>query len=804
MGEKIARILLAAPASGSGKTSLTCALLEAFRRRGRHPVSFKCGPDYIDPMFHRSVQQVPSWNLDSFFTSRELLCSLFQQHARQGDIAVLEGVMGYYDGIRGTDGKASSYEIACLTDSPVLLLLNGKAEEDPGSQMDRILSGRKDHHIAGVLINRADPCSADELVRQLKEHTGIPILGVIPDRPELTLASRHLGLCQPQEDPDTERWITAMADLLEEHADVEGILNIAEQAGDWETREEPRFSDHAPDLPVKIAVARDEAFSFYYEENLELLRCLGAEILEFSPLHDAAVPEEADGILLGGGYPELHAAALAENETMQQSLRRRIREGMPVIAECGGFLYLQRSLRMEDTEYAMTGVFPGNGEKKERLVRFGYMEAELKRGGLLGPKGAALRGHEFHYLDTDCNGTDLCCRKVSSGLAYEAGFCTETMYGGFPHFYFYGCPDSAAEYIRACRRYQVAKTVQKRWDTMGKPIDGLGKMEQILKRISAAQIRTMPELDPGALVVFCADHGVTAEQVTQTSSSVTRIVAENCASGHSTVNILARNAQMDVYTVDVGMLGPEYPETSLRTDAVISRRVRSGSGNIAEESAMTEEECGKAMEAGRTLLAELKESGYRIVSMGEMGIGNTTPSAVLAGLLLDRRAEEITGRGAGLPREGLDRKVRVVQKTMDRIRKLDDQTPERLLQEGGGLEIAAMTGLLLEAQEQDIPVVLDGAITMAAAALAVRIDARVRHILIASHDPREPAGHALLEDLQLPSVISGELSLGEGTGAMLLIPMLRGVRDVYEEMGSFQQIHVTPYERYETEGDKGC
>lgn len=222
-----------------------------------------------------------------------------------------------------------------------------------------------------------------------------------------------------------------------------------------------------------------------------------------------------------------------------------------------------------------------------------------------------------------------------------------------------------------------------------------------------------------------------------------------------------------------------------------------------KEPAMSETECRSAMETGRNVLRRMKERGYSIVSIGEMGIGNTTPTAVLAGLLMKLDAPEVTGRGAGLSNEGLDRKIRTVQKAMDRIRAMGDISPETVLREGGGLEIAAMTGLLLEAEKQNMPVVLDGAITLVAALVAVRMDPRSRRILIASHDPQEPAGHRALEELDLPAAIRGELSLGEGTGAMLLIPMLGAVQEVYESMGSFEEIHVTPYKRYQ-KGETTC
>lgn len=796
MGRKKPRLLLAAPASGSGKTSVTCALLEVLRRRGYRPVSFKCGPDYIDPMFHRRVLQVPSWNLDSFFVDDDLLRALFWEHAQTGDLAVIEGVMGYYDGLGGTSEKGSSYEIAGILDAPVILVADARgASVSLAAQIRGLMEFKEDHRIAGIILNRVSPMFAPRLKQVVEEHCGIPVIATLPERKDLAMPSRHLGLCAPEERENISQWVSDMADLLEENGDMEELLKIADGASEFPETELPDPENAVPDEPVHIAVAKDEAFSFYYEENLELLRKLGAELHFFSPLRDEKLPEETEGLYLGGGYPELHARALSENRELLKDLRQRMGNGLPVIAECGGFLYLQKELKTEENKYPMLGILPGTGEKKERLVRFGYIQVETKTNSVLGPAGTALRGHEFHYFDTDHNGEDLTCRKPGSGKEYDAGVLTESIAAGFPHFYFYSNPNAIRHFLRTCRRFGAGNEARKRWDAMGKPIDGLGKLEEALVKICRIQGSPCPKLHPRTLLVLCADHGVAAEGVTQTGSDVTRIVAENIAAGRSTVNVLAKKADTSVLAVDVGMLGEAYPNERT-AGKLLGRKIRPGSGNILCEPAMTEQELELALDTGKKLVSMLRDEGTELIALGEMGIGNTTPSSVLIGLLTGKDAKDVTGHGAGLPVDAFLHKIDVVQKSMDRIRKEKDTDPRYFLREGGGLEIAVMTGAILEASQQQMPVILDGAITLAAALCAVKIAPEAKNVLFASHLPQEPAGKAALEELALPALLQADLSLGEGTGAMLYLPLLDAAEEVYRTMGSFEDIHVAPYVRY--------
>ena len=799
MGIKKPRLLLAAPASGSGKTSVTCALLEVLRRRGYRPVSFKCGPDYIDPMFHRAVLQVPSWNLDSFFTEEPLLKALFQEHAKEGDIAVIEGVMGYYDGLGGTSEKASTYEIAALTDSPVILVADARgASVSLAAQIRGLMDFKEDHHIAGIILNRVSPMFAPRLKQVVEEHCGVPVVAALPEKKDLVMPSRHLGLCQPEEREDIRQWISDMADLMEENGDMDLLIKLAESAPELTEVRMPEMQISGG--PVRIAVAKDEAFSFYYEENLELLKKLGAELCFFSPLRDKCLPEGTEGLILGGGYPELHAEELSRNRALHRQIRQLLQNGLPVIAECGGFLYLQSTLHAGEKDHPMLEVFPGRGEKKERLVRFGYIEAETKKASVYGPAGTRLKGHEFHYYDTDHNGSDLICRKPGSGREYEAGILSGSMAAGFPHFYFYSNPRAASNFLDACRRYSAGRKAQLRWDTMGKPIDGLGKLEEAVVKLSRIQKTDRPTITPRALLVLCADHGVVSEGVTQTGPDVTKIVAENIASGRSTVNVLAAKASCDVFPVDVGMLGEQFYPEEIEPGHVIGKKIRSGTGDILTGPAMTGEELEKALELGEELVEALQKKGYELIALGEMGIGNTTPASVLIGLLTGKNAADVTGRGAGLAEDAFLNKVTVVQKTMDRIRGLSDPDPKTFLREGGGLEMAVMTGVILAAAKKQVPVILDGAITAAAALCAVSMEPSCRDILLASHMPQEPGGKLALEMLGLPACIQAELSLGEGTGAMMLLPLLDGTLEVYETMKSFEEIQVAPYKRYGEEG----
>lgn len=359
-----------------------------------------------------------------------------------------------------------------------------------------------------------------------------------------------------------------------------------------------------------------------------------------------------------------------------------------------------------------------------------------------------------------------------------------------------------------------------KWDAIAKPIDSLGVFEDMVARLCAIAGTVNPgDYKRRALLTLCADHGVVAEGVTQTDASVTKVVAENIAHGCSGVNYMAQMAGVDVYAVDIGMRGEAYPDATFGMGHMINRKVQAGTGNLAKEPAMLMEICDRAIEAGKELVRECKEKGYEILAVGEMGIGNTTPTSALLAALLDLPADTVTGRGAGLNNAGLARKVQVITQALARVQGTVDAkqsagqertdvklqcgrtdvqgTPDtkQLLAELGGLEIAGMVGVFLGARQYQIPVVLDGAITCVAALTAMRMDAEIVDYLLASHVSEEASGRLALEALGLPAVIHGKLCLGEGSGAMMLFPLLDMTLSIYKNMGTFDDLSIEAYSR---------
>ena len=424
----IPRFMVAASSSGSGKTLITCGLLHLLKRENFRPAAFKCGPDYIDPMFHRQVLGIPSRNLDTFFSPADSAVSgnsVQEIMARavmgsKADISVIEGVMGYFDGtgVSGTEG--SSCDLAQQTGTPVILVVSAKGMS---RSIVPLLKGfaeyeRGNGRIRGVILNRVSSGSFTAMKKWIEEDTPLKVVGYVPQDDSLRWESRHLGLMQPSEMADLQGQIDHIADVLAETIDLKALLEIAHAVPSLRFYADVMQYASDPSSP-RIAVARDEAFNFYYEDNLEMLQECGAQLVFFSPVHDRELPE-ADGLLIGGGYPELYAKELSENESMRASICARAAEGLPVLAECGGFMYLQQAMELPGEDrtsqedfsvkksFPMCGVLPGTCHMTDKLVRFGYIELENK-GAEAGADGYLLsghhiRGHEFHYFDSTDNG----------------------------------------------------------------------------------------------------------------------------------------------------------------------------------------------------------------------------------------------------------------------------------------------------------------------------------------------------------------------------------------------------------------
>ena len=460
------RIMLAAPKSGSGKTLLTCGLLEILRRRGLNPIACKCGPDYIDPMFHRYVLGIPGRNLDSFFLPpegvREVLADAVREE--QAGIAVLEGVMGYYDGLGGTETSASSWEIAEITDTPAILVLDCKgASLSAAAMASGFLHFREKSHIAGVILNRVSSMYYERLAAAVEEASGLPVLGYLPESEEYRMESRHLGLFLPGEIDRLRERIGRLADQMEKSIAVDRVLEVAgmlplrienkekEKAENESMEAEsiakfPACQEQKVTSRVRIGVARDEAFCFYYQENFRLLEQMGAELVYFSPLRDKKIPDRVDGLLFGGGYPENYARELAKNAAMRESIRRSIAAGMSFLAECGGFLYLHRTLEGSDGKHwEMAGVYPFDAYRTNRLRRFGYVR-------LLTSSGQEIHGHEFHYWESEDPGTDWEAVKPTGNRSWRCIHEKGGQIGGFPHLYYASCPDFLRKWLDECAK----------------------------------------------------------------------------------------------------------------------------------------------------------------------------------------------------------------------------------------------------------------------------------------------------------------------------------------------------------------
>ncbi len=466
---KIPRIMLAAPNSGSGKTLITCGLLQALKNKGFNLASFKCGPDYIDPLFHTRVLGVPSRNLDTYFSGRELTRALFGTHAQQADLAVMEGVMGFYDGVAGVTLTASSWELADVTDTPVILVVNMRGMSlSVAALIQGFMQMQPESHIGGVILNQTSEFMCRQLEPVIEARCGIPVLGYVPKVTECVIESRHLGLVTPAELTDLQERIEKLAEILTDTLNLDAIIRLAGEASDisWTPLEQflpQEYQGQKKKAEVKavqtealrIGVARDEAFCFYYEDNLDLLRMLGAETVFFSPLHDQKLPENLQGLLIGGGYPELYAKQLSENESMRRDIREKITAGMPYLAECGGFMYLHEAMEdMQKCSWPMAGVLTGNAYYTGKLGRFGYVELTAKEDQMLCQSGERIKAHEFHYFDSTENGAAFHAAKPKRSRGWDCIHAGAAFAAGFPHLYYYSNPKFAANFVEACRRYE--------------------------------------------------------------------------------------------------------------------------------------------------------------------------------------------------------------------------------------------------------------------------------------------------------------------------------------------------------------
>ncbi|MCS6925926.1 MAG: cobyrinate a,c-diamide synthase [Candidatus Binatia bacterium] len=452
------RLVIAAPQSGAGKTTVCLGLLAALSRRGVRVQPFKAGPDFIDPGLHQCAAGVVSHNLDTWMLSREENLALFLTHTEGKDLAIVEGVMGLFDGRDGTAGTippGSTAELALWLDAPVVLVIDVQGQ---GQSVAAVIKGFEEFHprlhIAGVIFNRAGSARHIRLLtRTVEMHCRARVLGSIPRQAEIAIPERYLGLQTADDFERPASFWERLADLMAEYIDLDAILTVANTAN--KLPRPPRREDTSRQgQRIRLGVARDAAFCFFYHDNFQRLRDAGAELVFFSPLADAGLPGGLDALWIGGGYPELRAEALAANVTMRADIRRFAAAGRPIYAECGGLMYLCKTL-LDTTglSHPMVGVFPFATRMTPRWRALGYREITATTGNPFFPPGVRLRGHEFHYSEIaeEAPARDWVQRTLllqdSHGSSYSEGFTIRRTLGTYAHIHFGSQPDAARYFV---------------------------------------------------------------------------------------------------------------------------------------------------------------------------------------------------------------------------------------------------------------------------------------------------------------------------------------------------------------------
>lgn len=447
------RLVIAGVSSGSGKTTITLGLMTAFKKRGQIVQGFKCGPDYIDPSLHTAVTGRPSRNLDSWMFSDDLLKEVFIKGSEKADISLIEGVMGFYDGKSATSNKGSTAEISTKLQCPTILVVDcSKMARSAAAIVKGYQTLDPNVNIAGVVASKVGSANHYQLIKEaVEQECDLPMCGYLPYTPDIEMPERHLGLIPAIENGELDPLIERMGQAVEATINVDKLIQLSEQ-DPIDLKKTKSIFISKPKLPVTIAVAWDRAFNFYYSENLELFEAYGATLVYFSPLAGEKIPEEADGVYLGGGFPEFYAAELSVQTPMLQSFSEKIAEGMPVLAECGGFMFLSESIETVDgVIYQMVGAIKGKIKMGDKLARIGYREISGAADNFWLGEGEQARGHEFHYsmFHASEKQPPAYYTKGSFGEG-EEGVITKNVIAGYTHIHFASCPKLVENFIGTC------------------------------------------------------------------------------------------------------------------------------------------------------------------------------------------------------------------------------------------------------------------------------------------------------------------------------------------------------------------
>ncbi len=455
------RLMIAAPSSGCGKSTLASGLMAAFAHKFSVQ-GFKVGPDYIDPMYHSLACGRPARNLDAWMLPEAKVTEIFVRNARQADLSIIEGVMGLFDGYAADLLTGSSAGVASLLKVPVILVVDcAKMSGSAAAVVHGFHTLLPQVSLAGVICNRVGSLRHSRwLEESIENYTGVPVLGCIPRLEDLKVPKRHLGLFTVQgRENEVQTWLAQAAALVRQHVGLERLLEIAFSAPELTAFSQPDPVNRLPQ--VNLAVARDAAFCFYYEDNLDELRHQGAEITFFSPLHDNCLPEDTHGLYFGGGYPELYTEVLSSNHNLLQQIANCRRQGMPIYAECGGLMYLTQGLQKGQTRYPLAGVLPGWCEMGSRL-HMGYRQVELMQPNLLSDAGTTLRGHEFHYSNWHNPQTEQAAYRIilrdGNDDARLEGFIEENLLASYVHVHFSQNAGLAQQFVQKCIGWKMKQS----------------------------------------------------------------------------------------------------------------------------------------------------------------------------------------------------------------------------------------------------------------------------------------------------------------------------------------------------------
>lgn len=461
------RILLAGTSSDVGKTTVVLGLMRALRNRGLKVQGYKAGPDYIDTAFHTFATDVSSRNLDTWMLEEDVIKHLIAKHSKHADIAVMEGVMGMYDGADVKSLEGSSAHLAKMTGTPVILVINGSGVAASAAAM--VLGFKMFDpkvEVKGVIVNKVSGEHHYKLIKEaIEHHVGIPCLGYLKKNENISLKSRHLGLIPSVEVKALDHKINEVADMIEETCDIKAIMEIAKTAQAFDDTLVAKKEQH-----LKIGVPLDNAFNFYYQDNIDILEDMGCEIVHFSPISDDHVPKGIDGLYIGGGFPEIFAKDLSENLSMKESIKRLIENGLPTYAECGGLMYLTSHITTLNNEtFDMVGIFENGSKMTERLQRFGYVEVTTNRPTPIGNSGLSFKAHEFHrsvvltepYEMAPYLAYDIKKAKKMPLKTWQCGYMKYNCLGAYPHIHFYSNMDVAKGFIESCLKFKMENKSEK-------------------------------------------------------------------------------------------------------------------------------------------------------------------------------------------------------------------------------------------------------------------------------------------------------------------------------------------------------